>query len=139
MSELVQSSGRDAIKILKICNKTGINLILPTLDKYIVCGCQDGAVRFFDFQFRVVAWFEDIQVQYTSTTTRLYWLGTGVVVCLREIRGVQLSNDSHELSNSLEKLTNGLLVAYHCPKGWRGHQCEFRSKFTAQCFAIRQR
>lgn len=60
VSELVQSSGRDAIKILKLTAKTGINLIDTVLDRYIVCGCVDGAVRFFDFQFRVVAWFEDI-------------------------------------------------------------------------------
>lgn len=67
VSELVQSSGRDAVKILKLVNRTGINLMDTVLDRYVVCGCMDGAVRFFDFQFRVVAWFEDVQAgQITS-------------------------------------------------------------------------
>ena len=90
ISELVQSSGRDAIKILKypyltcfvrsvfqsasVCPfltlgytpharlvKSGINLLDTVMDRYVVCGCLDGGVRFFDFQFRVVAWFEDIK------------------------------------------------------------------------------
>jgi len=60
VSELVQSTGRDAIKILKLI-KSGITLMSTVLDRYVVCGCLDGAVRFFDFQFRVVAWFEDVK------------------------------------------------------------------------------
>jgi len=59
VSELVQSTGRDAIKILKLV-KSGILLLDTVLDRFLVCGCSDGAVRFFDFQFRVVAWFEDL-------------------------------------------------------------------------------
>jgi WD40 repeat protein len=66
VSELVQSSGRDAIKMLKIV-KCGINLLDTILDKFIVCGCSDGAVRFFDFQFRVVAWFEDLLSGYITS------------------------------------------------------------------------
>jgi len=38
------------LQILKLCAATGINLLDTVLDRYIVCGCQDGAVRFFDFQ-----------------------------------------------------------------------------------------
>ena len=53
----------------RLVNKTGINLLTTILDRYVVCGCEDGAVRFFDFQFRVVAWFEDIQAgQVTSVS-----------------------------------------------------------------------
>lgn len=66
VSELIQSTGRDAIKILKLV-KSGINLLDTVLDKFIVCGCADGAVRFFDFQFRVVAWFEDIQAGHITS------------------------------------------------------------------------
>ena len=66
VSELVQSTGRDAIKILKLV-KSGINLLDTVLDKFLVCGCADGAVRFFDFQFRVVAWFEDIQAGHITS------------------------------------------------------------------------
>jgi hypothetical protein len=36
-------------------------VITTVADKYVVTGGADGAVRFFDFQFRVVGWFEDIQ------------------------------------------------------------------------------
>lgn len=61
LSELVHSSARDAIKILQVVPNTGINVLDTVLDRYVVCGCEDGGVRFFDFQFRVVAWFEDIK------------------------------------------------------------------------------
>jgi len=61
VSELVHSSARDAIKILQVVANTGINVLDTVLDRYVVCGCEDGGVRFFDFQFRVVAWFEDIK------------------------------------------------------------------------------
>ncbi len=66
VSELVQATGRDAVKILKLV-KSGINLLDTVLDKFLVCGCADGAVRFFDFQFRVVAWFEDIQAGHITS------------------------------------------------------------------------
>jgi WD40 repeat protein len=29
-------------------------------DQYLVCGNSDGTIRFYDFHFKVVAWFEDI-------------------------------------------------------------------------------
>ncbi len=74
VSELVQTSGRDAIKVIKVVQKSGINLICTVLDRYIVCGCSDGAVRFFDFQFRVVAWFED---QESGEVTSLSFAETG--------------------------------------------------------------
>lgn len=61
VSELVHSSARDAIKILQVVANTGINVLDTVLDRYVVCGCEDSGVRFFDFQFRVVAWYEDIK------------------------------------------------------------------------------
>ena len=60
VSELVQTAGREPIKVLELCTDSGINIVSTVLDRYLVCGCQDGAVRFFDFQFRIVAWFEDL-------------------------------------------------------------------------------
>ena len=35
-----------------------INILL-TVDKYLVCGNQDGTIRFYDFSFKAAAWFED--------------------------------------------------------------------------------
>lgn len=55
ISELVQSNGRDAIKILALCPKTGINLLDTVSDRYLVCGGTDGAIRFFDFQVAFIS------------------------------------------------------------------------------------
>lgn len=38
----------------------GINY-LSTIGAYLVSGGSDGAVRFFDVQFRIVSWLEDLQ------------------------------------------------------------------------------
>jgi len=38
--------------------------ILTTHDKYLVCGNNDGTIRFYDFTFKIAAWFEDM---YFST------------------------------------------------------------------------
>ena len=39
-------------------DNVSINILL-TVDKYLVCGNQDGTIRFYDFQFKAAAWFED--------------------------------------------------------------------------------
>lgn len=31
-------------------------------DEYLVCGNSDGTIRFYDFHFKVVAWFEDLNL-----------------------------------------------------------------------------
>ena len=36
-----------------------INILLTVDDKYLVCGNQDGTIRFYDFSFKAAAWFED--------------------------------------------------------------------------------
>jgi WD40 repeat protein/Ca2+-binding EF-hand superfamily protein len=58
-SAAAAAHSRDAIKILKLV-KCGISVLETVAEKYLVCGCEDGAIRFFDFQFRVVAWYEEI-------------------------------------------------------------------------------
>eukprot|EP01105_Mastigella_eilhardi_P010888 TRINITY_DN251_c0_g1_i11.p1 TRINITY_DN251_c0_g1~~TRINITY_DN251_c0_g1_i11.p1 ORF type:complete len:1005 (+),score=248.37 TRINITY_DN251_c0_g1_i11:979-3993(+) len=35
-------------------------LYMTQTDKYIVFGSEDGSVKFYDFSFRIVAWFEDL-------------------------------------------------------------------------------
>lgn len=57
---------RKAVKIVRL---TGGSTDLPKrialtfladMDGYLVLGSSDGAVRFYDFDFRLVAWFEDM-------------------------------------------------------------------------------
>ncbi|OQR88865.1 hypothetical protein THRCLA_10058 [Thraustotheca clavata] len=58
---LVQSD-KKAVKIVRITDShknISINF-LADMDGYLVVGCSDGAVRFYDFDFRIVAWFEDL-------------------------------------------------------------------------------
>ena len=31
-------------------------------DQFLVCGNSDGTIRFYDFYFKVVAWFEDLHL-----------------------------------------------------------------------------
>lgn len=41
-------------------NSAAINILLTVHDQYLVCGNSDGTIRFYDFHFKVVAWFEDL-------------------------------------------------------------------------------
>ncbi len=40
---------------------SAINILL-TVDNYLVCGNEDGTIRFYDFFFKAEAWFEDQQL-----------------------------------------------------------------------------
>ena len=51
-------SDRKAVKMLTM-GKGGINY-MKALDEYLVFAGDDGAVRFYDYQFRIIAWFEDL-------------------------------------------------------------------------------
>ena len=50
---------RSLAKSLKLL-RTPISLLSTLLHRYLVLSCADGTVRFFDFQFRIVAWFDDV-------------------------------------------------------------------------------
>ena len=54
----VASTDRRATKLIKL--HSGALLSLQTVGELLVSGGQDGHVRFFDYDFRVVAWFEDL-------------------------------------------------------------------------------
>ncbi len=41
-----------------------INILTTIHDKYLVCGNNDGTIQFYDFQFKIMAWFDDL---YFST------------------------------------------------------------------------
>lgn len=51
-------SERRATKLVKL--HSGAILFVDTIGDLLVTGAADGHVRFFDFEFRVVAWFEDL-------------------------------------------------------------------------------
>lgn len=36
--------------------------ILKIQDSYLVVGASNGAIRFYDFQFRIIAWFENMDI-----------------------------------------------------------------------------
>ncbi len=42
-------------------------------NEYLVCGNSDGTIRFYDFHFKVVAWFEDV---YLSTIKSISFSNT---------------------------------------------------------------
>eukprot|EP00746_Dinoflagellata_sp_MGD_P162974 gnl/MRDRNA2_/MRDRNA2_90769_c0_seq1.p1 gnl/MRDRNA2_/MRDRNA2_90769_c0~~gnl/MRDRNA2_/MRDRNA2_90769_c0_seq1.p1 ORF type:complete len:957 (+),score=196.04 gnl/MRDRNA2_/MRDRNA2_90769_c0_seq1:77-2947(+) len=50
---------RRAVKIIKLCPDVSLN-VLQVHTPFVVVGASDGAVRFYDYQFRVQAWFEDL-------------------------------------------------------------------------------
>lgn len=39
-----------------------LNILLTVDNEYLVCGFSDGTIRFYDFQFKVKAWFEDLKL-----------------------------------------------------------------------------
>ena len=49
---------RRASKVVRLHN--GAVSVLLTDGEYVVSGGADGLVRFFDFDFRIIAWFEDL-------------------------------------------------------------------------------
>lgn len=50
---------RRAVKIIKLC-PVSLNVLQVHEKARVVIGAADGAVRFYDYQFRVQAWFEDL-------------------------------------------------------------------------------
>ncbi|KAE8992745.1 Cilia- and flagella-associated protein [Phytophthora rubi] len=56
---------RKAVKIVRLAGgaepqrRVALTVIVD-MDGYLVLGSSDGAVRFYDFDFRLVAWFEDM-------------------------------------------------------------------------------
>lgn len=52
-------SDRRAVKIVRLHPRASLDFV-AVLDEFIVTAGSDGHVRFFDFEFRVVAWFEDL-------------------------------------------------------------------------------
>lgn len=54
-------SDRCAIKLLKLHEGCSIRVV-AVFDKFLVTAATDGFVRFYDFKFRLLAWYEDLDV-----------------------------------------------------------------------------
>lgn len=54
-------SDRCAIKLLKLHDGHSIRVV-AVFDKFLVTAATDGFVRFYDFKFRLLAWYEDLDV-----------------------------------------------------------------------------
>jgi len=52
---------RCAIKLLKLHDGQAISVV-AVFDKFLVTAASDGFVRFYDFKFRLLAWYEDLDV-----------------------------------------------------------------------------
>jgi cilia- and flagella-associated protein 251 len=39
-----------------------INILMTVHDEYLVCGNSDGTIRFYDFHFKLAAWFEELNL-----------------------------------------------------------------------------
>lgn len=50
---------RTAVKVIRLI-ESGINVMSVSFNGYLVLGCQDGAIRFYDSFLRLEAWFEDL-------------------------------------------------------------------------------
>uniref|UniRef100_K3WHW6 Cilia- and flagella-associated protein 251 n=1 Tax=Globisporangium ultimum (strain ATCC 200006 / CBS 805.95 / DAOM BR144) TaxID=431595 RepID=K3WHW6_GLOUD len=56
---------RKAVKIVRLAGGSELQqkvalTFIADMDGYLILGSSDGAVRFYDFDFRLVAWFEDM-------------------------------------------------------------------------------
>ena len=67
-------------RLIKIVTLNGsgspINILTTVHDKYLVCGNNDGTIRFYDFYFKIVSWFEDCHlstvksISFSKTTPK---------------------------------------------------------------------
>ena len=61
------------IKVVTLTHLISINQLMTIGDKYLVVGNSDGNVRFYDFHFKVAAWFENLntyQIKSISFSTK---------------------------------------------------------------------
>ena len=58
-SQEVKKTDKKATKIVRVHESSAITFLV-CLGHYLVTGGADGNIRFFDFQFRILAWFEDL-------------------------------------------------------------------------------
>lgn len=72
------------IKIVGLAANVSINNLSTIHDKYLVCGNSDGTIRFYDFYFKIVAWFEDM---YFSNIKSISFSKTEPKAATNEVKG----------------------------------------------------
>ncbi|KAJ3161226.1 hypothetical protein HDU88_007399 [Geranomyces variabilis] len=60
LSETLEKGRKAGVKVMKL-HTGGINVISVVGDKYVVTGGEDGFVRVYDLQFRLIVWFERLK------------------------------------------------------------------------------
>ncbi|KAF1330736.1 Wd repeat-containing protein 66, partial [Globisporangium splendens] len=70
---------RKAVKIVRLAGGSELQkevalTFIADMDGHLILGSSDGAVRFYDFDFRLVTWFEDMNAgAITSVSTTPWW------------------------------------------------------------------
>ena len=64
-SIIVEGTGEQNEKrLIKVVTLNGtrepINILTTVHDTYLVCGGGSGTIQFFDFDFKIMAWFDDV-------------------------------------------------------------------------------
>ena len=102
---------RILIKSFKITKQGGISLISTLFDKYIVCGCNDGSIRFYDLQFKVLSWFEHIKsgditsLSFSSDSTMLDNENHNI--------DEQVTMDNFQIPNFIIATIEGKIIAFN--------------------------
>jgi len=104
MEDYSQPNERRQIKVVNLMNqakkgdqkksKIGIT-ILTIQDNYLVIGASNGSIRFYDFQYRISAWFEDINIA--------------------SITSISFSNQSLTEMNEIKKEDGDNDFSFRCP------------------------
>jgi hypothetical protein len=50
------------IKIVQLAVDQSINVLMTVADTYLVCGTAEGKIKFYDFKYWLVSWFEDLNL-----------------------------------------------------------------------------
>ncbi|KAJ3015605.1 hypothetical protein HKX48_004466 [Thoreauomyces humboldtii] len=73
LSETLEKGRKAGVKVMKL-HTGGINMLTVIGDKYLVTGGEDGFVRVYDLQFRLIVWFERLRsgpiASISTTLTR---------------------------------------------------------------------
>lgn len=48
------------MKIVDLAKGNSITTLTTVHDKYLVCGFEKGQIKFYDFDFKIVAWFDEL-------------------------------------------------------------------------------
>ncbi|KAJ3282060.1 Cilia- and flagella-associated protein 251, partial [Borealophlyctis nickersoniae] len=77
LSVTLEAGRKAAVKFMRLHN-SGINILTTIKNKYIVTGGEDGFVKIYDLQFRLLLWFERLRAgPITSISFLSGWVPDG--------------------------------------------------------------